>query len=164
MAFFRRIRSLGGQLGSFATSAISRAIEAGRTIGEFLGIIEPLAPEVSLPEAVHEWGQVQLGTERAEMYAGLAPEATVPRAWFVESDIPWDKPIAYKIAIYGRDLTTGRFMSQEYDITVSRPLTTEEVLDETARRIGMTGVSAITEIFSARLVGASTRAGEEWRW
>jgi len=164
MTFFRRIGSLGEQLGSFATSAISRAIETGRTIGEFLGIIKPLVPEVSLPEAVHEWGQVRIAGERKEQFAGLAPEAYVPRDWFIESDIPWDKPIAYTVVIYGRDLTTGRFMSQEYDITVSRPLTTDEVLDETARRIGMTGVSAITEIFSARLVGASTRAGEEWRW
>jgi len=171
MAFFRNIRTLGGALGSFGRSVIERAIELGRTVGEALRIIEPLAPEVAVPEVIHEWGQVRVAGERKEQFAALAPEATVPVDWFEESEIPWDKPIAYTVAIYGRDLigmygprTKGRFASQEFTVTVSRPLTVEEVLDEAARRIGMTGASPTMDIFSIKLVGASVRAGEEWRW
>jgi len=164
MSFFRHLPGLLETLGGFGRSAISRAIETGRTIGEFLGIIKPLVPEVSLPEAVHEWGQVRISGERKKQVAGLAPEAYVPRDWFIESDIPWKTPIAYTVAIYGRDMATGRIISQEYNVTVSRPLTTGEVLDETRARFSEIPDKKYLEIWSAKVVGAFTRAGEEWRW
>jgi len=159
-----KFQSFGGALGSFGRSLIQRAIDLGRTLGEQLEIIKPLAPLVSPPVAAREWGQVRIAEKRQPQFAALTPAETVPAAWFEETQIPWDKPLAYKVAVYGRSLATGRFIHQEYDLTVSRPLTAGEACDEAAARLGTAGASPTVDIFSVALVGASRRAGEEWRW
>lgn len=161
---FPRLRTLGGALGSFGRSIISRAIDIGRSIGEVLRIIEPVAPQVEPVSVAREWGQVAKPPGWEERFGLLAPDMAIPVDWFELSEIPWDKPLAYKVAVYGRDKATGRFIHQEYDLTVSRPLTVEEALDEAEARLGATGRSPIVDIYSITLVGASRRMGEPWRW
>jgi len=161
---FNRLQTLGGALGSFGRSLISRAIDVGRSIGEVVRIVQPVAPEIAPVAVAREWGQVSKPAGWEKRFGLIALDQPVPLDWFEFSEIPWDKPLAYKVAVYGRDLATGRFTHQEYDITVSRPLSVEEALDEAQSRLGSAGRSPTTDIFSITLVGASRRLGEEWRW
>lgn len=164
MAFLRFGRGIGAALGGAGRWIISKVQQIGGSVSDVLGLARDAGAEVTPSAVVREWGQVSIAEGRQEQFAGLLSTDEVPIDWFEESTIPWDKPIAYKVKIYGRNIATGRFASQEYDITVSRPLTTEEAIDEAQSRIGNEGESPVIEIFSVALVGASRREGEPWRW
>lgn len=158
---------LGGlraALGGFGQFIIARLQEVGQTVASALRLGGVAGVEVGPAAVTREWGEVQIAGEREEQYASLLPGETPPVDWYEFSEIPWDKPISYTVAVYGRDLSTGRFASQEYWITVSRPLTSEEILDEAQARLGMTGQSPLMDMFSVKLIGGSRRLGEEWRW
>jgi len=158
------LRGLGAALGSFGRVIISRLQDIGGTIADALHLGEAAGVEVSPAAVAHEWGEVSVASERQGTFAALGPWDTPSPAMYEESAIPFDKPIAYKVAVYGRDLATGRFTHQEYDITVSRPLSVTEALDEAQARLGQVGESPTVAIFSMKLIGASKRLGEEWRW
>jgi len=164
MALLRRARTLGAGLGSFATKIWRTIIGAGEGLAEAVGLGRAAGVEVEPTPTWHEGYEVRTAAGRQEQFAALEPAAFAPQEWYEQSTIPWDKPIAYKIIIYGRDLETGRFAHQELDITVSRPLTAEEAVNECLARVGMEGGSPLFDIFSAKLVGASRREGEPWRW
>jgi len=155
---------LGAALGGFGRSLIARLQEIGQGIASALRLGGVAGVEVEPAAVAREWGEVQIAGEREEQYASLRPNQTPPVEWYEFSEIPWDKPISYTVATYGRDLATGRFAHQEYWITVSRPLTSEEILDEAQSRLGMEGQSPTMEIYSVKLIGGSRRLGEEWRW
>lgn len=155
---------LGEKLGGFGRRIIDRLQEIGGTVRQALHLGEVAGVEVEPAAVAREWGQVAIAGERETEYAGLLPTETPPVGWYEESAIPWDKPICYTVAAYGRDLATGQFAHNEYWITVSRPLTTEEILDEAEARLGMEGASPSMDIFSVKLIGGSRREGEAWRW
>lgn len=158
---------LGGlraALGGFGEYIISRLQETGQSVASALRLGGVAGVEVEPAAVAREWGEVQIAGERKKQYASLGPGETPPVEWYEFSEIPWDKPISYTVAAYGRDLATGQFASQEYWITVSRPLTSEEILDEASSRLGMEGQSPTMDFFSVKLVGGSRRLGEEWRW
>jgi len=156
--------SLGGALGGFGRKIISRLQEIGGTIRQALHLGEVAGVPVEPTVIAREWGQVAIAGEREEKFSMIPGTGTPPPDWYEMSQIPWDKPICYTVAAYGRDLATGRFSHQEYWITVSRPLTTEEILDEANARLGMEGASPTMDIFDVKLIGGSRREGEEWRW
>ena len=158
------LRGLGAALGGFGRSIIKQLQEIGQSVVSALRLGGVAGVEVGPAAVAQEWGEVQVATGLEESFAELSPGASVPVDWYEMSEIPWDKPISYTVAAYGRDIATGRFAHQEYWITVSRPLTSEEVLDEARSRLGMTGQSPTMDIFSVKLIGASRRLGEEWRW
>jgi len=158
------LHGLGAALGSFGHYIISRLQAVGGTIADALHLGEAAGAEVSPAAVAHEWGEVSVAGERQETFAALGPWETPSPEMYAESEIPWDKPIAYKVAVYARAIATGRFTHQEYDITVSRPLSVTEALDEAQARLGTDGQSPTVSIFSMKLIGASRRLGEEWRW
>ncbi len=160
----RLLGTLGRWLGGHGLGIIKRLQQIGGTIRQALHLAEVAEAPVEPAAVVREWGQVQIAGEREEQYAGLRPDQAPPVEWYEESEIPWDKPICYTVAAYGRDLATGRFAHNEYWITVSRPLTVEEILDEAQARLGMEGASPTMDIFDVKLIGGSRRAGESWRW
>lgn len=155
---------LGAALGGFGRSIISRLQEIGQSVASALRLGGVAGVEVEPAAVAREWGEVLVAGERETQYASLGPGETVPVEWYEFSEIPWDKPISYTVAAYGRNLATGQFAHQEYWITVSRPLTSEEVLGEARSRLGMEGQSPTMDIFSVSLIGGSRRLGEEWRW
>jgi len=158
------LRGLQAALGGYANRLYKRLQEIGQFIASALRLGRVAGVEVEPAKVAREWGEVRRAGELVEPFIALRPEETVPVEWYEMSDIPWDKPIAYTVAAYGRDLATGRFASRDYWITVSRPLTSEEVLDEARSRLGMEGQSPTMDIWSVKLIGASRRLGEEWRW
>lgn len=155
---------LGAALGGFGRKIIDRLQEIGGTIRQAFHLADVAGVAVEPAAVVREWGQVAIAGEREEKFSMIPGTGTPPPDWYEMSQIPWDKPICYTVAAYGRDLATGRFAHQEYWITVSRPLTTEEILDEANARLGMEGASPTMDIFDVRLIGGSRREGEEWRW
>ena len=155
---------LGRWLGGHGRSIIERLQAIGQSVASALRLGRVAGVDVEPAAVVREWGEVKIAGEREGDFASLRPGDTPPVDWYGFSEIPWDKPISYTVAAYGRDLVTGRFAHQEYWITVSRPLTSEEVLDEARARVGMRGRSPIMDIWSIKLIGGSRRLGEEWRW
>lgn len=150
------------RLGGFGTKVIRTAQQLGRSLGETIGIIKPVAPEVEPMAAARDWGRVRTADALEPQIVALRPDETVPRDLFTISDIPWADKYAYQITIYGRDLTTGRFARQKYDMTVSREMTVQEALDEAHRRFGKTGASPLMDVFDVAVTGAWKSAEAEW--
>lgn len=144
-------------MGSWGKRVVATAIETGRSIAETVGIIKPVAPEITITGAERDWGRVSLAESNEAIIADLPNEEYVPDELFTESEIPWKRQYAYTVAIYGRDLATGRFARQEYDLTTNRQLTIAEVKDMASSRIGKAGVSAIIDIFDVAVVNAWER-------
>ena len=164
MSFLRQVRTLREGLGSFGTKIWRTVLDIGGTVATALGFGQVAGVEAEPGPTWHEGYEVAAAAGREADFAAVEPGGFVPQEWYEQSTIPWDKPIAYKVAVYGRDLATGRFAHQELDITVSRPLTAEEAVDECMARVGAEGGSPLFDIFSAKLIGASRREGEPWRW
>ncbi len=150
-------------LGTFGRGIISGLQAIGGSIADAIGLGREAGVNPALEALTHEWGQVEIAHGREPDFATLRPYETVPRDWFETSDIPWNRPFAYKVSVYGRDLESGRFTSQEFDITVSRELTIDEVENETIARLGATGQSPIIEMFKVKVIGAQVSGGwEPW--
>lgn len=153
--------SLGSFLGSFATEIFDAVQSIGGHIADALGLGREAGANPAVEVVEQEWLQAARATDLEPSFTTLKPYDFVPHEWYVDSDIPWNRPFSYKVNLYGRDLDTGRFTSQDFDITVSRELTLDEIEDEAISRLGATGESPAIEIFSAKVIGASKRAGEQ---
>lgn len=81
----------------------------------------------------------------------------VPDRLHIASDIPWRRKYAYTVSVYGRDLATGQFARQDYDMTVSRKMTIGEIKDTAARRIGKSGSAPLIDIFDINVSNAWER-------
>jgi len=164
------LRGLGAALGGFGRSLIKRLQEIGQSVASALRLARVAEVEVEPAAVVREWGEVLVAGEREGQFALIPPGGTVPVDWYEMSEIPWDKPIAYTVAVYGRSLRKtkkyerGQFAHMEFNITVSRPLTMEEVLDEAAAWLTGKDYSPMLDVFSVKVIGASRRLGEPWRW
>lgn len=153
------------RLGSWGKRIIQSAIETGRTIAETVGFVRPLAPEITIPEVTREWGHVSASEQAEAIILDLPDEEYVPDRLHSIADVPFKRPYAYTVSIYGRDLVgqqpggkgKGQFIRQDYDLTSSRKLKIGEIKDMAAQRIGSTGVSATTDIFSMEVSNAWVR-------
>jgi len=87
----------------------------------------------------------------------LRNDEYVPDELFAHSDIPWARKFAYTVSVYGRDIATGQFARQDYDLTASRKLSIGEVKGMAASRIGQDGTSALINIFSMTVSNAWER-------
>ena len=145
------------RLGSWGTSIIKSAIETGRGIAETVGILKPTAPEITIPEASTDWGHVSRSEESRPDVLALRNDEQVPDHLYEHSEIPWSRKFAYTVSVYGRDIATGRFARQDYDLTASRKLTIGEVKGMAASRIGQDGTSALINIFSMTVSNAWER-------
>ena len=145
------------RFGGWGTRVIQTAISLGRSIAETVGFVRPLAPEVTEAAVTREWGHVSQ-SQKAEAYIlDLPDNEYVPDSLHSIADVPFSRPFAYTVSIYGRDLATGRFARQDYDLTTSRKLTVGEIKDMAGQRIGKTGVSALIDIFSIAVSNAWVR-------
>jgi len=164
------LRGLGAALGGFGRSIIKRLQEIGQSVVSALRLAGVAGVEVGPAAVAQEWGEVSVATGLEENFAELAPSASVPVDWYEMSEIPWDKPICYTVAVYGRSriktkkYEAGQFARMEFNITVSRPLTSEEALDEAQTWLTGKDYSPMFDVFSIKLIGASRRLGEPWRW
>lgn len=164
MQFLRAVRTLRAGLGSFGTRIWQSVIGAGQGLAEALGFGREAGVEAEPVPTWHEGYQVAVAIGRETDFAAIEPTAYVPVDWYAFSEVPWDKPISYRFKVYGRDLATGQFVHQTRDLTLSRPVTVGEAENIMMGHLDTTGASPMYEIFDLTLVGASRRAGEEWRW
>jgi len=73
------------------------------------------------------------------------------------SDIPWRRKYAYTVSVYGRDLATGRFARQDYDMTFSRKMSIGEIKEATGQRVGKSGTDPVIDIFDMEVSNAWAR-------
>lgn len=145
------------RFGSWGKRVVQTAIETGRTIAQTVGFVRPLAPEITPAAVASEWGHVSQSEQAEAAILDLPDNEYVPDRLHSVADVPFTRPYAYTVSIYGRDIATGRFARQDYDLTTSRKLTIGEVKDMAAQRIGKTGVSALIDIFSMAVSNAWVR-------
>lgn len=150
------------RLGGFGTKVIRSAQALGRSLGETLHLIKPIAPIVEPMAAARDWGRVQTADALEPQIAALRPDESVPRDLFTISDIPWADKYAYQVTIFGRDRATGQFRNQQFDMTVGREMTVEEAIAEAKYRFGGYEGSRMSEIFDAAVTGAWKSAEVTW--
>jgi len=146
-----------GRLGSWGKGIIQAAIKTGRSIAQVVGFAQEIAPEITPAAVESEWGHVSQSEAAEALILDLPDNEYVPDRLHSVADVPFTRPYAYTVSIYGRDITTGRFARQDYDLTTSRKLTIGEVKDMASQRIGKTGVSALIDIFSMEVSNAWIR-------
>ena len=156
------------RLGGFGTKVIRSAQALGRSLGETLRLIKPVAPVVEPMAAARDWGRVSTADALEPQIAALRPDESVPRDLYTTSDIPWSDKYAYEVSVYGRNIsmghprTWGQFTRQKFDMTVSRVMNIQEITEEAHRRHGKTGDSPKMVIFSVAVTGAWKSAEVEW--
>ena len=163
MSIFRRL--LGGSeslLGGLGRSILQTAQRAGQSISDAISRITSAGVRPEPLTVAREWGQVRLEGERESSLSTIGIAQEIPRALYTQREVSYGDKFAYTVAIYGRDLATGRFASQRLDVWMSREATPEEVLEEASMNVGREGGSPLFDIYSVALVGASIRAGDYW--
>lgn len=150
------------RLGGYGTKVIRLGQQLGRSLGEVLHLIKPVAPIIEPMAAARDWGRVATADALEPQIAALRPDETVPRDLFTISDIPWADKYAYQISVFGRDRATGRFRRQKFDMTVSREMTIEEAIVEAKARFGGYAGSQFSEVWDAAVTGAWKSAEVEW--
>lgn len=170
MAFLRSVRTLREGLGSLGTQIWRTILDIGTGLAGALGLGRKAGVEAEPVPTWHEGYQVSVAAGRQEDFSAVESTAYVPVDWYEISTIPWDKPIAYTVAVYGRSRITtrkykpGQMARMEFDLTFSRPLTMEEVRDEATAWLTGKDYSPFSEAISITVIGASRREGEPWRW
>jgi len=153
-------------IGSFGKRIIDRAIETGRSILETVGFLKPLVPTVTEEDVGRQYGRVYVEEEYKSDILELNPRTIIPESLHTPTDIPFKRPYAYKVVIFGRYVAGtirdgvkvgGRFAHEEYDLPTNRLLTKEEVIDMARGRVGKAGGSPIMEVFSIEVVAAYFR-------
>lgn len=145
------------RLGSFGMRVVKSAIETGRTIAEAVGFVRPVAPTVTVADTEREWGHVTRSEEAEPTILALSDTEYVADRLHQVSDIPWRRKYCYTVSVYGRDLATGRFAREDYDMTFSDKMTIGEIKDTAGQRIGKEGTSAAIDIFDVEVSNAWKR-------
>ena len=146
-----------GRLGSWGKGIVETAVRIGKSIASTVSFAKSIAPEITTIEATSEFGHVSESEDAKPDILRIPNEEYVPDSMHSIADIPFRRPLAYTVSIYGRDLATGRFMRQDYDLTSSRKLTIGEIKDMAAQRIGKQGISALVNIFDITVSNAWVR-------
>jgi len=158
----RIMPGLWQRLGGFGTKVIRTAQQLGRSLGETLRIIKPIAPFVEPMAAARDWGRVTTADALEPQIIALRPDEQVPHDLFVVSDIPWKDKFAYQVSIFGRDRRTGRFKRQVYDMSVSREMTIQEVVETAKLTFGRCQTAHFAEFWDVKVTGAWKSAEVEW--
>ena len=154
------------RLGSFGSNILKTIRETGRSILEAVNLARPIAPDITVPEVIRDYGQITRITERESLIAGLPGDQLIPDYLHVATDVPFKRPYAYTVSIYGRAVAGrlgpggekigGRFVRDEFNITTSRPMTPDEVEDLAMRRFGAGGEYALVSIYRMSVTAAMT--------
>lgn len=145
------------RLGSFGMRVVQSAIQTGRTIAETIGFVRPVAPDVTVAAVEREWGHVSRSEEAEPTILALSDTEYIADRLHMTSDIPWRRKYAYTVSVYGRDLATGRFARQDYDMTFSRKMSIGEIKEATGQRVGKSGTDPVIDIFDMEVSNAWAR-------
>lgn len=148
------------RFGSFGEKLIRNLQERGLGIGDLFDVTEPAEIDVSPGDVVKEWGQVRTTTELESAVSSVPLDNYIPGGMYVPRDPPFNRPYAYTVRFYGRDVE-GRFASKEYNLTFSEEVRPADIMDVAAGRFGVGGeYSELTDVYDMSVVAAYTRPGE----
>jgi len=159
--------SLFRSLGNFASKIISTIRETGASIAQAIGIARPLAPTVTEQDVIRDVGTVTRLKEKESLIADLPRGQVIPDYLYTSTEIPFKRPFAYTVTIQGRALAGrtgeggvkigGQFVRDEFNITASRELTPEEIIDEAFARFGASGAYPLVSIRTIAVTAAMKR-------
>jgi len=153
-------------IGSFGTRIIRSVVESGRSILETVGFLKPIVPTVTETDVARQYGRVVVEEQYKGAIVDLNAQTVIPQSLHVATDIPFMRPYAYKVIVYGRfaagtvrdgKKVGGQFGHEEYDLPTNRQLTKEEIVDMARGRIGKKGGTPIIEVLSIEVVAAYFR-------
>lgn len=154
------------RIGSFGQRIVKSALSTGRSILETVGFLKPLVPTVTKTQVARQYGRVQVEAALRGPILDLNPRSIIPESLHTATDIPFSRPFAYKVVIFGRYVAGtirggkkvgGQFAREEFDLPSNRQLTKEEITDMAMGRLGKKGGTPILEIFSIEVVAAYAR-------
>lgn len=146
--------SIRQRLGDWGKRIIGVAQAGGRTLGETLGILQPIAPEIEPVAAARDWGKVSLELALAPEIAKLPDDAWVQHGDYVEMEVPWKMRYGYEVSVYGREIASGKFRSWQVKIGTNTELDIGQVKTEAMDRLGPQGISPLMDIWSMEVTGA----------
>jgi len=156
---------LQAKLGDFGFTALQKAQEIGMTLRTFVSEIQPLFPDLSLRQVRQEWKDVWNQTNLEPAFKALDPAQLIPDTLYRDRTVPMAYPYSYRVHVYGRDLTTGRYRAEDAILTSYDKLSPDEAVDQMRSRIGAEGDSPAYDIFTIDVRGAFVRSPyeeEEW--
>jgi hypothetical protein len=148
------------QFGSFASSLWDSFKQAFSPIAEALGFGQETGYEISAYDAVKELTHVRRQDDYAPLVSAVQPQDYIPREYYGTAEIPWNRPYAYEVEFYGRDLETGRYVHTGRWVTSSRELTAGEAEELALAYFAAEGQSAQIDVMQAGVVAAQLRPGE----
>ncbi|MBU2685562.1 MAG: hypothetical protein KKF27_20165 [Gammaproteobacteria bacterium] len=150
--------------GAFGPNTIYQALESGMSFGDFYTAISPYIENPNTADIRSEWRSSWKSLTIEPMFKMLDPDSLVPENLFRERSFIQNDVYAYRVHIYGRDLETGRYRSEEAFLSSSNILTPNEATDIMRSRVGAEGDSPTYDIYSMEVRGAFTRPGFEEEW
>ena len=155
------------RLGSFASRVVKAVRETGKSILEAVNLIRPVAPDITVPDVISDFGQVTRLVEQESVITDLPRDDTIPDYLHTTVDIPFKRPYAYTVVIQGRSVAGrigpggekvgGRFTRDEFNITSNRQLSPQEVVDIGIRRFGAGGSAPLVSIRNISVTAAMSR-------
>lgn len=148
------------RFGSFGQKLIRLAQQTGTGVSSLFDVADIVGVDVSSADVTREWGQVRTTTELESAVSAVPLEDYIPKELYVPRDPPFNRPYAYLVRFYGRDLE-GRFAAKEYNLTFSKEVRPGDIMDVAAERFGVGGeYSELMDIYDMSVVTAYTRPGE----
>ena len=151
------IQALWGGLGR---AALKLARTLVNPIKELLHLGEVGGIELEPTKLYQELSRLDREDRAAPRIAVLGRDDYIPAALHTEADIPWKRPYAYEVEMYGRDVKTGRFTHVSRAMPYSHELTIGEIEDDMDRLFGGEGEYPQVAIERMSVVAAFTRSGE----
>ena len=153
MSFFDKLGSFGRKVWGAIQgliSPVSTAVEVGM---EYDIPISPM-------EAYQELEYTHRMIDNEPLIASIPPDEYVPPNLYAQAEIPWNRPYAYEVGMYGYDLNTGEEVRVARVITSSDEMTIEEITGVALARFAAGGDYPQIDVLSVGVTGAEVRRGE----
>lgn len=151
-------------LGDFGINSIFRALEVGTSFSDFWSSITPSFPDMNVSTVRREWREAWRQLDWEPMFAALGDSDVIPSQLYRERTVIQPTLYSYRVHIYGRDLETGRYRSEDSFLHSDEPLTKEEAVDIMRSRVGSEGDSPAYDIFKIDVRGAFFRSADQEVW
>lgn len=155
---------LQARLGDFGINAIFRALEVGTSFSDFWSSITPSFPGMTVSTVRREWREAWRQLDWEPMFKDLGDSDAIPWGMYRERTVEQPTSYAYRVHIYGRDLATGRYRSEDSYLHADEPLTKGEAVDIMRSRVGSEGDSPTYDIFTIDVRGAFFRSADQEVW
>lgn len=158
------LEGIQARLGQIGAEALYRAQEVGLSFRRFWESIASLVPELSMGHVNKEWKDVWQQSLLEPQFRELGPDDVIPDNLYRVRTIEQSTPYSYRVHLYGRNIATGRYASENVFLMTEETLTKQQAEDIVMDRISERGDSPKYNVFTIDVRGAFTRSAEQAAW